>query len=199
MAVSAAYRTRFTARDHQFGEHTTFRTRRAPSNGLPISRCERTTATCQNTHDLAREAVGCRDVFGRWSLVPICCQHDHTTPAHDHAQHDGRLVESPPAHDHTRHDQRSAPRAPVPRRHNGHSARRAFVPRLHNRHRHDGIGTTGYRHSDALFTKKGVPTTFPSGRTDCPSAAASAPHNRVKMPAISRAKRSAASHHHGGP
>src|SRR4051812_10663023 len=33
-------------------------------NGLPISRRERTTKTCQKPNDLGREAVGCNGVFG---------------------------------------------------------------------------------------------------------------------------------------
>ena len=35
-----------------------------PSNGLPISRCERGTRTCQNGQDLARAAVGCMGGLG---------------------------------------------------------------------------------------------------------------------------------------
>jgi hypothetical protein len=40
---------------------------------MPISRRKRITKTCQNSTDLAREAVGCRGVFGalaRRSVLP---------------------------------------------------------------------------------------------------------------------------------
>ena len=53
-------------------------------NGLPFSCRERAPKSVSKPHDLAREAVGCMGVFGRWSLVPICCPHDRTTPARNH-------------------------------------------------------------------------------------------------------------------
>jgi len=39
---------------------------------------------CQKATDLAREAVGCMGVFGRWLVVPLCRPHDRTTSVWNH-------------------------------------------------------------------------------------------------------------------
>jgi hypothetical protein len=111
----------------------------------------------QNATDLAREAVGCMGLFGRWLLVPFCRPHDCTTP-------------------------RTLPPGTTGVRWN-HTPHTITFLTTGNRHNwplyHAGItgtgtlqpGTTKVQESRLIRGESGLPTTLPSGRTDCASPA----------------------------
>jgi hypothetical protein len=139
-----------------------------PPNGLPISRRERTTANLLKPNDLAREAVGCMGVFGRWSRVPFCRPHTRTTSAHDHASTTGVVWN---------HILHPITRGTTSKQHHGRSYH---------------ASTTGARTTEGgqpalapatrYARKRDCQPPCPSGRTDWHSAAASALHRVTLKP-----------------
>ncbi len=141
-----------------------------PPNGMPFSCRKRCNERVKNrTIARAQRSAGTAG-WARWPLTRVCCPHDRTTPARNHAGT-------------TRRDRNHA-QHPITRPTTGNP--------------HDGpsnhAGTTGHgttRLAQRAFTsatgsydQKGRGTTLPSRPTDCASAAASA-SNGVKMAMIS--------------
>jgi hypothetical protein len=128
----------------------------------------------------------------RWSLVPRSHLHDCTTSAHHHAGTTGLRWN---------HTQHTITLRTTGKQHHERSYHTCTTStQQHGRSYHfcttstrtPERGTTGVAESRLIPIGNGLPTTFPSGRTGCPSAAASAPQKNVKMRTILRAKRSVA-------
>ena len=128
-------------------------------------------------------------------LPAACADHTCIVPR----RHDGRSVGTTPHRDHARHNgPRSEPRShtiTLPDPNGPHRTTRRSYHTRHHGHLHDGAGTTGIPESrPTRHHQKGVPTTRPGRRTDCPSAAASAPQKLSK----SQRSRARSGRLHGG-
>ena len=130
-------------------------------NGLPFSCRKRTVTAYQKANDLAREAVGCNGGLGGWRVTLVCCPHERTTPARNHA-----CITS------------------VRWNHSTHTITLGMTGKEHHEPSNHACttstGTTSlapraFPNRDRLITiEKGMATTLPSRPTDCRSAAASA-------------------------